>query len=419
MKKVMLSLAAAPLILGSMAVSASAADGYNVMDGLKFKGEIRPRWEYADVDGNKNGAGKEVDAANAFTARTTLGVQADKLFTDMFGAYIELSSVNNFGYTDYAPENPDYDKILDPQQARVTQAYVDTKLGSAGLLRIGRQDVNIDDQRFIGTVNWRQMKQTYDAAAYVGSAGGFSWLAAYVYGFIGVGAQSVATDTGSVLLHADYKLAEWMKITGYGYLLASIHDTYGIALTGKIPAGDSIKLDYRAEYAMQVDPTLEYQVKDVKADAQYYHLDLGANISGILAGAGYESLGSNTDNDVNKGFTTPLATLHKWQGWADVFLGRTKGGNKDGLQDLNLRLGYKAKGFGKLLGVYHMFSAIEGDKTDLGTEIDALYANKVPGVNNMNFLVKAAFYSHGDEGIGADYDVTKGWLQLDYKFASK
>ncbi len=71
MKRLLLSLAAMPLILGGMSVCASADDGINVLSNVKFSGEIRPRYEYVDAQNS----GKEI--ANAFTARTTLGVGAD------------------------------------------------------------------------------------------------------------------------------------------------------------------------------------------------------------------------------------------------------------------------------------------------------------------------------------------------------
>ncbi len=95
MKRLLLSMATMPLILGGMSVCASADDGINVLNNVKFSGEIRPRYEYADIKDN----GK--DAANAITARTTLGVGADLFQVDGLSAYLEGTSVNNFGYTNY------------------------------------------------------------------------------------------------------------------------------------------------------------------------------------------------------------------------------------------------------------------------------------------------------------------------------
>ena len=418
MKRLMLSLVAAPLLLGSFAVSASADDGLNVLNNVKVNGEIRARYENADVQND----GKQV--ANAFTTRTTVGVGADLLGINGLSAYLEGTSVNNFGGNDYNSGlhgNTQYDIIADPQQARITQAYLDYKFNKT-LIRGGRQTVNLDNQRFIGSVDWRQMPQTFDAVAVVDNTiENLSLLGAFVYGINGVGEQQSSTNTASVLLHGAYKVNDMLNVTAYDYMLASISDTYGLALTGKIDAGMA-KLDYRAEYAKQKDPSLEYQVKNVKADAQYYNLDLGANISGVLAGLNYEVLGANADYKDNgvtgqKAFATPLATLHAFNGWADVFLGGTPAG---GLRDANARLGYVDKSLGKVLGVYHKFTADEkmGGKDDLGTEFDVSYGNKIPGVNNLTGLVKYAAYNKGTVA-GYTKDKQVAWLMLDYKFATK
>ncbi|MDD2266805.1 MAG: hypothetical protein PHE37_08235, partial [Sulfuricurvum sp.] len=56
-----------------------------------------------------------------------------------------------------------------------------------------------------------------------------------------------------------------------------------------------------------------------------------------------------------------------------------------------------------------------GGKNDLGSEWDMLYTNAVPGVKGLNGLAKAAFYKGGDV-TGYTADVSKIWLQIDYKF---
>lgn len=407
MKKWMLSLAAVPVVLGSMAVSASAKDGINIIDDIKFSGEIRPRYEMADV----KDSGK--DTANAYTARTRLAVEGSLFGLKGLTTKVGVTSVNNFGYNDYAPQNPAYDLILDPQQAILSEGYVAYTAANTTLLA-GRSFVNLDDQRFIGTVGWRQMERSYDTATVINkSVKGLTLLGSWVYGYQGVNANPT-TDTGSALLNANYKMGKAFSVSLFDYMLADIHDTYGIRVNGVVPAG-GVKLNYAASYAMQTDATLNYRLDDsAKIDASYYDLALGATISGIIAGAEYEVLG-DAQGDSVKGFTTPLATLHKFQGWADVFLGRTAGSNNNGLADASAKLGYKAAGLGKILGVYHKFDAVSGDDADLGSEIDVLYANKIPGVNNLGFLANAAFYSKGDTGS----DVTKFWAQLDYKFSTK
>ncbi|WP_345989652.1 hypothetical protein WCX18_03590 [Sulfurimonas sp. HSL1-2] len=407
MKKWMISLAAAPLMIAGMNTAAAAEESIAILDGMKVSGEIRPRYEMADVKDNG------LDTANAFTARTRLAVEGTLLGLEGLTAKVGMTSVNNFGYNDYAPQDATYDLILDPQQAILTEGYLAYTAADTTLLA-GRSFVNLDDQRFVGTVGWRQMERAYDTVTVVNkSVEGLTLLGAWVYGYQGVNSNPT-TDTGSALLNVNYKAGDALTVSLFDYMLADIHDTYGVRVSGVVPV-EGIKFDYAASYAMQTDATLDYALDTApKIDASYYDVALGANISGLIAGAEYEVLGDASGSST-KGFTTPLATLHKFQGWADVFLGRTAGSNNDGLADLSVKLGYAAPGFGKVLGIYHKFDALSGVNKDLGSEFDVMYANSVPGVKDLAFLAKAAFYSKGDTGN----DVTKAWLQLDYKFATK
>ncbi len=427
MRKLLLSMAALPLVIGGLSTSASA-DGINILDNMKVKGEIRPRYENVD-DGNA-----ATTNANAFTARTKLSVTADLLGVDGLSATVGAISVNNMGSheyndgtTNYTDGTKPYSKVVDPQDAMISNAAINYTINKT-TFHAGRGQVNLDNQRFIGTVGWRQLERSYDSVFVANnSIKNLSVLAAWVYGFAGV-SGTTTTDTNTVLLHAAYTVMPELKVTAYDYMIANIHDTYGIALTGKINTGMA-KLNYRAEYALQNDATMEKGVQTPttgKADAYYYNLDLGANISGILAGVNYEFLSGENASGSETNFTTPLATGHKFNGWADVFLATPTGG----LIDANIRLGYTAKGLGKLLAVYHDFTSdtttgmtdVNGNATDdLGTEFDVVYTNKIPGINNLTGLLKYADYSHGDAVSSSAYntDVQKIWVGLDYKFATK
>ena len=306
----------------------------------------------------------------------------------------------------------------------LSEASIDYSAGKTAL-HLGRSQVNLDNQRFIGTVGWRQVERSYDTVYAANSdVENLSILAAYVYGFQGVGAGATA-ETNSILLNVKYKVADALTVTAYDYMIASLSDTLGLALTGKIDAG--AKLTYRAEYAQQSNPTMEYRVKDVKADATYYNLDFGANISGFLVGLNYEVLGGQDKDDLTgtSEFQTPLATKHKFNGWADVFLTTAT----EGLVDLNLRGGYQFDTAGKIIGIYHMFgAAADGtngrkDGKDIksgdayGQEFDIAYSAKIPGAPGLKGLLKGAMYMGDDTTTEGAKDKTMVWVQLDYKFS--
>ncbi len=418
MKKLLLSMAAVPLVIGGLSVSASANDGINILDNMKLKGEIRPRYENVD-----DGSAATADA-NAYTVRTKLSVTADLLGVDGLTATIGGISVNNLGSHEYNWDNSGqytdgtkpYSKVVDPQAAMISNAAIDYTANDT-TLHVGRSQINLDNQRFIGTVGWRQLERSYDSAYVTNSSiKNLSVMAAWVYGSAGVGGTTT-TDTNSVLLHAAYKVIPELKVTAYDYMIAGLGDTYGIALTGKAKL-DMAKLSYRAEYAVQKDASMGIHAgPKAKADASYYNLDLGANVSGILAGVNYEFLSGSTGSDGKTNFNPALGTNHKFNGWADkFFVGNS--GPLGGLKDFNVRLGYTAKGFGKLLAVYHDFTTDKnmGGLDDLGSEFDALYTNKIPGVNNLTGLLKYADYSKGTVA-GYTTDVQKIWVGLDYKFS--
>lgn len=252
------------------------------------------------------------------------------------------------------------------------------------------------------------MPQTFDAAVINNtSIPGLNLTGAYVYSYERV-FDEPKKDTNSVILNGSYKVNDMVKVTAYDYMLSSLHDTIGIAFTGTVPVSP-VTIDYRAEYASQNDASLDTDggVKNAKADASYYNLDLKASLNGFFAGAGYECLSGKNSAD-ETAFQTPLATLHAFNGWADKFLGGTP---SIGLIDTSLTLGYGSAGLGKAMVVYHDYKSDVGS-TDMGTEWDMLYTNAIPGVKGMNGLIKAAFY----DGESYAADITKVWIQLDYKF---
>ncbi len=63
---------------------------------------------------------------------------------------------------------------------------------------------------------------------------------------------TIQKGTETVLLHADYQAMEQLKLTGYGYLIGTSSNTYGLMASGK--AGI---INYIAEAATQQDATMD------------------------------------------------------------------------------------------------------------------------------------------------------------------
>ncbi len=413
MKKIGLSLTAAMVLAAGMSSIASADTLENIISNPKVSLEIRPRYEYADVKDN----GK--DSAKAFTVRTALGLDATLFDVEGLGAQIQMMNVANFGWVDeYFPAQPGYDTIMDPSQTRVTQANIHYSTDGFTAI-VGRKMVVLDNARFIGNVGWRQMPQTYDLAAVIyNGIENLSLLGAYVDRVHRI-TKDGKLDTGTVLLHASYKVMPELTITAYDYMVQNFADHIGLRLTGKV-AFDEVKLSYTAEYAMQNDPSMTdnndpilvpgvTDANKINQDADYYNLNVGLNYAGFIGGVGYEVLSDKGNGDMP--FWTPLATLHAMNGWADVFLVTPD----QGLEDFTVKLGYNFGEYGKLIGIYHNFTANKKlmGQDDLGDEIDAAYTYKI--AKGLGLLLKYAKYNAGD-AVFNKKDTTKYWVQLDYKF---
>ncbi|MCL4432334.1 MAG: hypothetical protein M1300_08440 [Epsilonproteobacteria bacterium] len=429
MKKITLSAVAVLSMAGSFSSTLSAANDFALFSNTKLNGEVKARYESVDVENN----GKM--NANAYTVRLMLGLETTLLGVDGLTMKVDGTTVQTLGGTKYDNDpftglgDARYQVVADPEQTRFTQGYLQYKMG-ATTAKVGRQLVNLDAQRFIGSVDWRQMPLSLDAVSVANtSIAGLNLYGAYVYSYDAI-FDRPTQESKSVILNGSYKVNDMLKITAYDYMLSLENfsaagnfaaDTYGLSLTGDVPAGP-VKISYHGEYAEQTDSTFKTTSTNIKGqnDASYYNIEATANMMGVSLGAGQELLSGTTDEgmgtDGKTKFQTPLATLHKFNGTADMFLATPTGG----LVDTYVSLGYGATGIGKALATYHTYETdvAMGGKNDLGSELDLQYANAIPGVKGLNGLLKAAFYKGGDVNGATNYtnDKTVVWVELDYKF---
>jgi hypothetical protein len=187
--------------------------------------------------------------------------------------------------------------------------------------------------------------------------------------------NATSQDLSGIVLNGSSAFSENFSLTGYAYLLdfdrmvLNSSDTYGIRGAGAIP-GDEVAYNYSFSYAKQMDNGGSAQNFDV----DYFAGEIGATFGGMSVTAGVEIL----DGDGVTGFTTPLATVHKFNGFADVFAGPSLGlggGLPEGLADYYLTVGFKAGDVPVKL-TYHSFDTARSGAF-LGSEIDAVASYKV------------------------------------------
>ena len=131
----------------------------------------------------------------------------------------------------------------------------------------------------------------------------------------------------------------------------------------------NLKFDFEASYAHQSD----FADNPLNYSADYYLLDVKTFIGNLEASLRHEVLGSGGA----QAFQTPLASLHKFQGEADVFLSTPI----DGIADTSVALKYNGGTFGLLKDItptvrLHQFEADRGGAT-YGQEIDLVLQAKL------------------------------------------
>ena len=386
--------------------SSTAAESLTqVLADSSVKVDMNLRYESVDQDNAKRDA-------DALTLRTRMTLNT--------GSYNNVSAVIEFedsrqvlgmnDYNDAVGNNGDYSVIADPETTELDQAFVQYKADGV-TAKLGRQVITFDGHRFVGHVGWRQDRQTFDGATFAYAADDLTLNYGYITQRNRIFAQVKDINSKDHLLNASYKTSVG-KITAYGYLLEMDNgssnglDTYGVSFTGA-QTYDSTQISYQLEYATQdadsgsISYSADYMLAEIGAGFS------GAGLKGITAKLGYEILGSD---DGMYGFATPLATLHKFNGWSDQFLNTPK----EGLADLYVSFSGKALS-GKWTLAYHDFSADESSVTvdDFGSEINAVYSKALN--KTLSAGIKYAAYSQGDAATGK-VDTDKLWIWLGAKF---
>jgi len=358
---------------------------------------FRYRIETVDQDGFS-------EDAQASTVRTRATIKTN--WSNSIDSVFEFDDVTEIGLDDFnsgagtSPNRTQYPSVVDPEGTEMNQGFVRYTHGDTKAA-IGRQRILVENQRFVGGVGWRQNEQTYDSFTVKSKfADKVDFSYAYVFNVNRIFGESV--DAGdhthnTHLINVDYALAGG-KLSGYYFSIDNedvfglSNNTFGVRYSGKIT-----DFSYVVELASQSDAGDNPN----NYDANYYLLDGSYKTGNASFGVGIEVLGGDVNG--GQGFTTSLATLHKFQGWADVFLGTPTAG----IEDVYLNGSYKVNGY-TLKAIYHDFSTDEGG-VSLGTELDFVVTKKL--TNQLSGLFKFASFDSDNAGFASR---DKIWLMLTY-----
>lgn len=423
------------LLLGFSTCPVGAAtedtpSGHTLWNAVKYgkpMTNFRLRYEHVDQDG------KPKDA-RAFTLRSLVGWQTTPFHGFSIGIQIiNVAELDN-RYDDRRLGDPekglsDYPVVVDPHETDINQLYLDWTGIKDTRIRIGRQQVNLDNVRFIGDIGFRQVMQVFDG--YSLSNKSLPNTDIYLAHFERVKQISTRLQEGELeVVNVKHHLTPDEAITGYAYLsnfetpsmaktsvLGAGTDqsskTLGLRIDGNRRIGETWRGLYTVEYARQSD----YSEGDDRIDAHYGHIGAGISYRNWFARVDHERLSSN---DGEYAFQTPFGTNHLFQGWADHFLITPS----QGIKDTFITLGGKPLPWLSLHAEYHIINAHEwfskfgggfGDK--YGKEIDLAATWSV----SDQLLVKAEYANFWEADrianpAGRKADIEKFWLTAMYKF---
>ena len=383
-----------------------------------FAQEVKPlldarlRWENVDQEGLER-------QADAVTFRLRAGAQLTSGDWSLL-AEGEGTAAPVERYDSGVNGKATFPIVADPENIELNRLQVQYHGIKKTLVTVGRQRINIEDQRFVGSSGWRQNEQTFDAVRLeFGDARGvradltYSWSVRTIWGIDGRDARQQATGGNNVFATVSHPtpvgtlsgfafLVDQDETAVQGFRLSS--QSYGVRLAGGRNLSATAKLNYTLSYASQSD--WHRNPNNYRAD--YWLGDIGVEFGAAKLGMGHERLGADEGLPLTS-FQTPLATLHKFQGWADKFLTTPPNGIRDW---------YGSAGYGwkKIAGldainatlVFHRFKS---DRLGLryGNEWDVMLSARK---SRWTATAKLAAYDADDFAT----DTCKLWLQLEWAY---
>ena len=280
-------------------------------------------------------------------------------------------------------------------------------------IHLGRQRIIFGDARFIGNAGWRQHEQTYDAVAVVDSSLPATALS---YAYIGQVNRIFGPNSPMGRFNGDTHLFNAvysgflpvLNIEAYDYLLDFRQapllstGTYGARVESLLNLFPDIAAQLNAAYARQSN----YGPNPLRFNLGYYLGEAGLAYAGLSETLGYEVLEGNGAI----GFSTPLASLHGFQGWAESFLTDPP----NGIRDLYARTRYAfpvplvSSTIAATL-VYHDFRA-EHVNTGYGDEWDA----SLEAALAKGFMLGTAYADF--KGRAAFPDKSVFWIYSGYRY---
>ena len=307
------------------------------------------------------------------------------------------------------------------------EAYAEILLNKNISFKAGRQEINYDDSRIFGSLDWAMQARSHDALIFKINPDTNNTI------HVGLAYNANAeSNYYSNYLVPQYKAMQWLwyhgkfKDIGISFLALNNGMPYLTGTTEKVA------------YSQTVGPRFTLKKDKLKADATGYMqlgkiaknnvnaVYLSANVGYQLskefnAGIGFEYLSGKATNDVStdiKSFNPIYGTNHKFNGFMDYFYVGNHS-NSVGLTDIYANFNYaKNKFSAKFCPHYFMTAAdlykgtVKQNKA-LGTELDFTFGYKVVDNVSIEAGYSQMFATSSMEVLkGGNKSNTNNWFYL-------
>lgn len=311
-----------PVLMGSMLVMHVHAQATHEWDWGS-------RARYANVAADNSGQ----------SASLLIRGNVQSQWQEWLGTFIEVDAVGSAFNDDHSDGvNFNGEPLLqDPPGTEFNQAFAAFN-GDQFFVRLGRQRINLDNQRFVGGNAFWQNEQTFDS---VFSQFKLASNSRFTYSYVANANRIFGEDADknnpgrdplpngktpprppafygdhqqhTHLSHLEWNEWDYTRVAAYAHRM----DNLDMPAASNATYGASYALNYKLErvkYRLQLEAAQQDRFDLGRDHLPYYLIDAGVGIDTLELLARYEVLGENN----GAAFITPLGSNHKFEGWAGV-----------------------------------------------------------------------------------------------------
>jgi hypothetical protein len=346
----------------------------SIFDSVSFVPTMQYRVRYYHLEHRDFAPG----SSNFVRHRARLGLSAT--YDNSVGVVVELQDVRTWG------EESDVVADFNADGFDAHQAYARFMPSPAVELRLGRQVINILNQRLVGGLDFAEQARSFDGARFIYDADDVRFDAAYAL------VRKAADEPGGVdllpdghlhlaTLHIGYSAYRALEPHVVGVFEADSGTdlsrmTFGPMFRGKL--GKGLSFEYSAEGYLQAggEEAPESQVETINYLG--WLVALRARLIGGRAFKPYVEVGASLisgdeeqSDNTQRVFRAPYPTGHKFHGEMDFFINFPKDTQQRGLRDLYATVGWGTKRVASSVA-FHFFDPMAdvGGLSHFGYELD-------------------------------------------------